>query len=121
MSRRRGASERAECICADCVGPDGTGRCPNLGHLAELARATRRVSRTRERRSAEQAPCVQADTGAVRETRGFTPNSSVSAQLRSGPRLAIRPFIMIWIALLPSLVATWLFVGTLKLRGAKAR
>jgi hypothetical protein len=68
-----------------------------------------------------QRRCVQADTGAVRETRGFIPNSSVSAQLRSGPRLAIRPFIMIWIALLPSLVATWLFVGTLKLRGAKAR
>jgi hypothetical protein len=29
--------------------------------------------------------------------------------------------IMIWVALLPSLVAGWLFVGTLKLRGAKAR
>jgi len=28
---------------------------------------------------------------------------------------------MIWIALLPSLVAAWLFVGTLRLRGAKAR
>lgn len=35
--------------------------------------------------------------------------------------LAIAPDMMIWIALLPSLVASWLFVGTLKLRGAKAR
>jgi hypothetical protein len=41
--------------------------------------------------------------------------------LRAGTRLAIALDIMILIALLPSLVAGWLFVGTLKLRGAKAR
>jgi len=29
--------------------------------------------------------------------------------------------MMIWIALFPSLVASWLFVSTLRLRGAKAR
>lgn len=29
--------------------------------------------------------------------------------------------MMLVVALLPSLVAGWLFVGTLKLRGAKAR
>jgi len=29
--------------------------------------------------------------------------------------------MMILIALLPSLIAGWLFVGTLRLRGAKAR
>lgn len=29
--------------------------------------------------------------------------------------------MLLLIALLPSLVAGWLFVGTLKLRGAKAR
>jgi hypothetical protein len=36
-------------------------------------------------------------------------------------RLALAVAMMIWIALLPSLVAGWLFVGTLRLRGAKAR
>jgi len=36
-------------------------------------------------------------------------------------RLATALGIMIWIALLPSLIAGWLFVGTLRLRGAKAR
>ncbi|HYQ00995.1 MAG TPA: hypothetical protein VER96_20135 [Polyangiaceae bacterium] len=35
--------------------------------------------------------------------------------------LQSQPAMMIWIALLPSLVASWLFVSTLRLRGAKAR
>ena len=64
--------------------------------------------------------CVQADTRAAGETRGFAPKCSVSPQLRSGTGLAIGT-AMLLIALLPSLVAGWLFVGTLRLRGAKTR
>jgi len=41
--------------------------------------------------------------------------------LRVGTRLATGTRMMIWIALLPSLLAGWMFVGALRLRRAEAR
>jgi len=58
---------------------------------------------------------------ALRWTRLHDRNQSNTRKLSHGTRLAIALGIMIWIALLPSLIAGWLFVGTLRLRGAKAR